>query len=323
VEAELVSIVIVAHNNWPELELAIESALHQSYRPVEVIVVDNGSSDGTAGHVARRFRDAIHYIQQDNRFDSGGRNAGFRVASGEFIQFLDGDDLLAPNKIEKQVELFRSDAEVDIVYGDYRCFLAPAGQAHWEETDARDHADILATLVDPRGNGADLLVHSALLRRRALVRIGEWDEDISGSDQEFWLRAAWVGCCFRHCPGSLCFYRRSPRQFSSDESRVRRALEMTWSKALGYVTTEPYRGQIARRLARLRFFHALSGDGLTRREAVARLALARATCPAAVPTMMYAGGRILIAFPAVGALLRSRMLGSPRRGLMRFFGTEC
>ena len=68
----LVSIVIVAHNNWPDLELAIESALCQSWREREVIVVDNESTDGTEAGILHRFEGRIRYVRQRNTLDGGG-----------------------------------------------------------------------------------------------------------------------------------------------------------------------------------------------------------------------------------------------------------
>src|SRR3974390_844203 len=116
----LVSVVITAWNNWPDLEMAIESALNQSYRPLEVIVVDNSSSDATPEEVSRRFGSRVRYVCQPNRECAGAHNTGFSLASGEFIQFLAGDDVLAPNKIAKQMEIFKANPELDIVYGDIR-----------------------------------------------------------------------------------------------------------------------------------------------------------------------------------------------------------
>src|ERR1035437_7554084 len=99
----LVSIVVCAYDNWPDLEMTIESALHQSFQPLEVIVVDNYSTDATPEEVPRRFRRGVRYIRQPNRECAGAYNVGFDAASGEFIQFVDGDDVLVPNKIEKQM----------------------------------------------------------------------------------------------------------------------------------------------------------------------------------------------------------------------------
>src|SRR5947209_19653147 len=104
----LVSIVVCTYNNWPDVELTIASALHQSYRPVEVIGVDNSSTGITPTEVPKHFGQSVLYIRQPNKECAGAYNTGFGVSRGEFIQFLDGDDVLAPNKIHKQVEVFRS-----------------------------------------------------------------------------------------------------------------------------------------------------------------------------------------------------------------------
>ena len=78
----MVSVVICAWNNWPDLEMTIESALHQSYQNIEVIVVDNSSSDATAEEVPSRFGERVRYIRQPNRDTAGAYNAGFEVARG-------------------------------------------------------------------------------------------------------------------------------------------------------------------------------------------------------------------------------------------------
>src|SRR5207253_3064616 len=106
-------------------------AVHQSYAPIEVIVVDNSSTDETPNAVPKAFGKVVKYLQQPNRGDSGAYNTGYELAAGEFIQFIDGDDVLAPNKIQKQVEMFRADPTLDIVYGDVRMFQTLPGSAQW------------------------------------------------------------------------------------------------------------------------------------------------------------------------------------------------
>ena len=146
-------------------QLAIESALNQSYPHTEVLVVDNDSSDRTPEEVAERYADRVAFRRQPNRFDGGGRNTGFEMASGEFVQFLDADDFLAPDKIARQVLAFEADPEADIVYGDFRVFGLPG--VEYEEGDTQAFDDFLLELLSPDGNGAGLLTHSALFRRRA------------------------------------------------------------------------------------------------------------------------------------------------------------
>jgi glycosyltransferase involved in cell wall biosynthesis len=309
--ADLVSIVIVAHDDWPYLELAIESALNQSHPRVEVIVVDNDSSDATLRKVPERFDDRVAYRRQRNRFDGGGRNTGFEMASGELVQFLDADDFLAPDKIAKQVALFESAPDVDIVYGDFRVFGLPG--VEYEEGNTCDFDDFLLALVAPEGNGAGLVVHSALFRRRAIERIGRWDETIPTSDQDYWLRAAAKGCKFKHCPGSLCFYRRRPGQMTSRRYGMLRDMEMTFAKALDYVDDEPYRSLLATRLARLRFVLALAGES-GKRNALAELRRARECSPETISGLAFALGYGLISLPGGSRLARARSL-RPLRAL--------
>jgi glycosyltransferase involved in cell wall biosynthesis len=309
---DLVSVVIVAHDDWPHLELAIESALGQSYPHVEVIVVDNDSSDATPRVVPDRYGDWVAYRRQPNRYEGGGRNTGFELASGELIQFLDADDFLAPDKIAKQVATFEADARADIVYGDFRVFGLPG--LEYQDGETRDFDDFLLELVSPEGNGAGLLPHSALFRRRALERIGRWDETIPTSDQDYWLRAAVAGCRFRHCPGSLAFYRRRPGQMSSRGFGLLRDMELTFAKALGYVRDEPYRSVLVTRLARLRFVLALAGESGGRRESLAELRRARKGAPETVSGLAYGLGYALILVPGGSSLARAQGL-RPARAL--------
>lgn len=309
---DLVSVVVVAHDDWPDLELAIESALNQSHPHVEVIVVDNDSSDATPRVVPDRYGDRLAYRRQPNRFEGGGRNTGFELASGELIQFLDADDFLAPDKIAKQVAAFESDADADIVYGDFRVFGLPG--LEYQEGDTRDFDDFLLELLLPEGNGAGLLPHSALFRRRALELIGRWDETIPTSDQDYWLRAAIAGCKFKHCPGSLCFYRRRPGQMSSRRFGMLRDMELTFSKALGYVEDEPYRGLLEARLARLRFVLALAGESGGRGASLAELSRARKGSTETVSKLAYALGYALISVPGGSSLARAQRL-RPARAL--------
>jgi len=299
----LVSIVIVAHNNWPDLELAIQSAIHQSYLNIEVIVVDNSSRDASEQQVPKIFGNRIRYVRQPNTGEGGGRNAGMRLAAGEFVQFLDGDDFLTPDKIEKQVALLRAAPDVDVVYGDARQFQSAAGFASWEDWDGRDYPDMLATLLSPDGNGCGLVVHSVIFRRRALELVGPWIENpeipdravtTNMADQDYWLRAAWAGCKFRHCPGSLCFQRRRSGQLSSNPRDVVRGMESVLMRAREYITREPYRTFASQQLARNLFYLAVSEKDSSFSSSIEKLRKAREVNPHFVTFTAFAIGSLLI-----------------------------
>lgn len=98
-----VSVVIPTYNRAPYVTMAIESALAQSYQDYEIIVVDDGSTDGTRD-VLEPYRDRIRYMYQDNKGVSAARNTGIQEARGEWIAFLDSDDEWLPNKLEIQMK---------------------------------------------------------------------------------------------------------------------------------------------------------------------------------------------------------------------------
>jgi len=100
---KLVSIIIPSYNSRQWVCDAIDCSLQQTYPHCEVIVVDDGSTDGTAELLSTNYGDKIRYVYQENRGLSGSRNTGLRNARGDYIQFLDADDLIALDKLEIQV----------------------------------------------------------------------------------------------------------------------------------------------------------------------------------------------------------------------------
>lgn len=116
----LVSTIIPVYNRSAMLREAVASVLAQTWRPIEIIIVDDGSSDDTV-HVAEDLQsqhpEIAHVLRQKNAGPGVARQAGLEIAQGEFIQFLDSDDLLLPNKFEWQVSGLRSDTDADISYG--------------------------------------------------------------------------------------------------------------------------------------------------------------------------------------------------------------
>jgi glycosyltransferase involved in cell wall biosynthesis len=316
----LVSIAIVAHNNWPDLELAIESALCQSWRDIEVIVVDNESTDGTEAGILHRFERRVRYIRQRNSLDGGGYNRGISEANGDFIQLLDGDDFLAPNKIARQIEVFRARRDADIVYGETRQFQGQAGRPAWSDWDTRPNDDMLATLLDPAGEGGGLVIHSALFRRRVFDRVGPWDETFRSADFDYWLRCAWAGCVFAFSPGAWCFHRRRPGQMSSDQAAMVNRMVKTLEKALRYIDREPYRSMASARLAGLIYGSAVTDLSLDRDKALESLRISRSLAPSRITPVPYALAYATVAVPGLRRLLKSPALMAARRRFGRTMG---
>ena len=116
----MVSVIIPVYNNEKYLKQAICSVLNQTCKDLEIIVVDDGSTDNSS-KIAREFKQ-VKYLRQDNSGPSSARNKGMAVSKGDYIAFLDSDDLYEAHKIETQVRVFEQHMDADIVYND--CIVA-------------------------------------------------------------------------------------------------------------------------------------------------------------------------------------------------------
>ncbi len=126
----LVSVLIPAYNRASYIANTLDSVCRQSFRPIEVVVVDDGSTDQTVAEIqswAEQLDDeqfSVVVVQQENQGADAARNAAMHASTGEFIQFLDSDDLLHPDKLSECLKEFDS-AEVDTVVGQFETFREP------------------------------------------------------------------------------------------------------------------------------------------------------------------------------------------------------
>jgi glycosyltransferase involved in cell wall biosynthesis len=157
---------------------AIESVLAQTHRPSQVIVVDNGSSDGSA-EVARRYEPDVT-VRFESRVGIGpARNAALAAAEGNYIAFLDADDLWQPEKTEVQLAAFERDPSLGLVFGHVLQFLSP-------DLDP----SVAAGLRLPGAPQPGLYVGAMLASRAAWEEIGPWPGDLEISDGLTWLLRA-------------------------------------------------------------------------------------------------------------------------------------
>ncbi len=119
-----VSVVIPVYNGETYLSEAVQSVLDQGYSPLEVIVVDDGSTDGSAA-VVSQFGPAVRYLWQEQQGTGAARNHGVDAAHGEFLAFLDADDLWTPGKLSDQLAALETDPTLDAVFGNIEQFLQP------------------------------------------------------------------------------------------------------------------------------------------------------------------------------------------------------
>ncbi len=134
-----VSVVVPAYNAERHVAETLSAVLSQSHSPDEVIVVDDGSTDGTADELAR-FRGEVRVLSQANRGAAGAHNTGFTAARGTYVARCDADDVWGPDKLERQLDVVRRHPEVDIALGaawvfgrEERLFAEPPGEGILDE----------------------------------------------------------------------------------------------------------------------------------------------------------------------------------------------
>jgi len=201
---QLVSIIIPCYNAEKWIAEAINSALSQTYSPIEVIVVDDGSTDGSLDLI-KSYGSKIKWETGVNRGQSAARNKGFMLSQGKYVQWLDGDDYILPEKIENQVAYLEKTGS-DIVYGDWRlqhhreCGKVEFGKFIKNQV----HEDMLFYII------SENLIHVmvALTRREIIEKINGFDEDLkAGEDTDLWIRSSIAGAKFDYLCGCYSVYR--------------------------------------------------------------------------------------------------------------------
>lgn len=234
----LVSVVIPAYNCAEFITETLESVYKQTYKNYEIIVVDDGSADGTKSALDPHM-EKIRYFYQENKGTAAARNAGVEKARGELIAFLDNDDLWLPEKLELQVRALQKYPEACFVFTEGKSFdgsgllkdsLIPKHFRKWINSHNYDRSIFLRGWIFEEFLPANIICSatSVLVKKQCLLDIGGLDEEISiGDDYDLYLRLA------RHYPVCLvkkCLYmwrfRENNQSGPNDDIRMFR-----WRKA--------------------------------------------------------------------------------------------
>jgi GT2 family glycosyltransferase len=211
----LITIGIPSFNSARWLGQAIESALGQSWPEKEIIVVDDGSTDDSPA-IARGFGDRVHVIVTENRGGNHARNRALQASKGDWIQFLDADDYLEPEKLARQFAETDEGADADVLYSP--TWIEDLGKETREASEIDTRYDLYGQWLSwqlPQTGGA-------LWRKAALQNLGGWKEgQPCCQEHELYLRALQAGLRFRFAPTPHAVYRiwseqtvcrRDPRQ---------------------------------------------------------------------------------------------------------------
>ncbi len=230
---QLVSVVIPCYNAERWVGEAIQSCLDQTYSPIEVIVIDDGSTDRSLD-VISSFGQRIRWETGPNRGGNHARNRGFALSTGDYLQFLDADDYLLPSKIERQMAAFR-ETSAAVLYED------------WQRVEETTKGDWRWLPIEVSGNQSDILEAllggwatppcALLFTRRAVELAGGWNEELtSAQDWELNIRIALAGNVYGYVPGCQSAYRRplgptvSTNRLNNIHENIIRVLRATEAK---------------------------------------------------------------------------------------------
>ena len=221
-----VSVIISAYNSELYIVKAVESAIDQTYQNLEIIVVDDGSTDNTR-QILEPYRDVIQYVYQENQGSAIARNRGCELAKGEFLAFLDSDDFFLPEKLQKQVAYFDANPTLDLV------------QTGWLIVDKKDQG-IYGVKPWQEAPKLDLesLVLYKLVRPSAIMLRREWWECLGGfeprfapiEDLDFVLRLALKGGNSVWLKEVLTCDRQHDSNLISSHSKVMKNMEIVMDK---------------------------------------------------------------------------------------------
>ena len=270
----LVSAVIPTFNGERFVGQAIESALAQTYANLEIIVVDDGSTDATQEVVAR-YGGRVACLRQPNAGVSAARNRGIREARGDLIAFLDQDDAWYPEKIEKQVAIFESIKDCSVVFSDYSLMDSEGKQmrarsgiaeriARMPGVEERSDTVVFAeSFFDCLLDYNVVLPSTVLAKKECILLARGFDETLRGNeDTDLWYRLAAQGLRFACVVSALSSYRIHPGQVTHNaEARYRRQIGLL-SRMLAEPSWNPrLRRKLERKLAGR---HYLLGNQLAR-----------------------------------------------------------
>jgi glycosyltransferase involved in cell wall biosynthesis len=219
---ELVSILVPAFNAERWIGDCLESALSQTWPRTEVIVVDDGSRDATL-RIARSFTSSrVRVVAQENRGASAARNHALSLAQGDYIQWLDADDVLAPDKVALQLQSAESGrTSLTLLSGPWGKFYRCPQRSRFVRTSLWEDLDPVEWLVRKVDGNLWMAIESWLVSRRLTELSGPWDEGLSlDDDGEYFCRVVGHSRGTRFVCGARCFCRRGIAAGLSQEAVV-------------------------------------------------------------------------------------------------------
>ena len=222
----LVSILIPAFNAEEWIADTVRSALAQTWQSKEVIVVDDGSTDGTLAVLQRFELDGVHVVTQQNQGAAAARNNAFSLSRGEYIQWLDADDLMSPDKIACQMEAVEQGAsQRKLLSAQWGTFMYRSSSARFTPSALWENLSPVEWLLRKMGQNLFMANSSWLVSRELTNDAGPWDTRlIVDDDGEYFCRVLLASDGVRFVPDARVYYRdigsNSVSHIGSNEKKI-------------------------------------------------------------------------------------------------------
>lgn len=208
----LVSVIMPLFNKCAYVTESIENVLNQTYPNIELIIVDDGSTDGSL-EIARNYEgEKVKVIEQQHLGACHARNVAFDISKGEYIQYLDADDLMSLEKIEAQIHRLQGCSQGTMAICRFACFsdsISNLDGGRCNKSWCRDYSSTReASILYLRSN---LVLHTFLIHRNLIKAVGEWNENLLiRQDVDFIARVIHVANKLVYCPQVMAYYRNTP-----------------------------------------------------------------------------------------------------------------
>jgi glycosyltransferase involved in cell wall biosynthesis len=228
-----VSVVIPAYNAITYLPEAVDSVLRQTYTDFEALIIDDGSSDQTADWASQIADSRVKLISQENKGLPGARNTGIIQAQGEYIAFLDADDLWTPTKLEKQVHCLENNPTVGLVHT-WMLLVDEHGKSTGRVMKSNAEGDAWKQVVEKNV----IACPSVMVRRYCFETVGLFDRNLrSIEDWDMWIRIA-ARYPFAVIKETLAYYRQLPSSMSKNCQVMEQAFRIVIEKAFHSAPSE-------------------------------------------------------------------------------------
>lgn len=207
----MVSVIIVVYNGEKYIQEAIESVRNQTYKDIELVVADDGSTDNTR-KIVEKYKDVV-YVYQENKGEGSARNLGIEASKGEYLAFLDADDLYAPDKIEKQLKILLENNNIDVVYNDLKVVDENLNYLNILKSEGvyEKREDLLANIIYRQVIQGPICM---MMRRKCIKNI-KWSEKLIYTvDYEYVIKLA-LKYNFKYLEEPLYIYRRHGNNLSN------------------------------------------------------------------------------------------------------------